>query len=225
MRDPELRGGEHLGHNPNICRSRYLNIHVSPNLCRDLKKPRPELQACHAETYLPDMYRGSLWCIAADLSCTAEQLASNPRVRADHRRCTFAAEPIPTRDPPVCKCRKNWTRHSHSARLRPPRHLSKTSWASESTTSARAPQPKLRILQRHTALPLLTNLHYRAANVDDERATRITLARVEPDLTGAEVVRRDQVPDRMAILAAHSALSRKQPSSTRQQRNMWTMVE
>ena len=193
--------------------------------------------------YLPDMYRGSSWCTAEDLSCTAppaccclaEQLArwmppaiaSNPKVRADHRQCTFAAEPSPTRDPPVCTCRKNWTRHSHSARLRTPRYLSKPSrWAIESTASARAPEPKLRILQRHTnALPLLTDLNYRAVNVDDERATRITSAGVAPDLTGAEVVRRDRVPARMAMLAAHSALSRKRPSSTRQQQHMWTTVE
>ena len=86
-------------------------------------------------------------------------------------------------------------------------------------------EPKLWILQRHTAHPLLTNLNYRAVNVDDERATRVSSAGVAPDITGAEVVRRDRVPDRMAMLAAHSALSRKQPSSTRQQQNMWTMVE
>ena len=198
--------------------------------------------------YLPDMYRGSSWCTAEDLSCTAppaccclaEQLArwlppaiaSNPKVRADHRQCTFAAEPSPARDPPVCTCRKNWTRHSHSARLRTPRYLSKPSrWAIESTASARAPEPTLRILQRHTALSLLTNLHSLSLsgrcviNIDDERATRVSGAGVAPDLTGAEVVRRDRVPARMAMLAAHSALSRKRPSSTRQQQHMWTTVE
>ena len=77
----------------------------------------------------------------------------------------------------------------------------------------------------YTALPLLTDLNYRAVNLDDDRATRVSGAGVAPDLTGAEVVRRDRVPARMAMLAAHSALSRKRPSSTRQQQNMWTTVE